>query len=309
MSRQCVGCGKAFTGHSREALAPAIVQKLEAVHSGIKLHRPRTGAQWFCHPKCLARIYAIADKKENFSVVLSGGAPTVDITPNDMLKVIGARCVCNNADAFAIAMPWLSLETFNKDDIFRNLKALGGFCTGVSARALNWQLKWKDEGGPDGLLWGAICFLDKCVVPQLRGGLLERCVGACCTSSTLHANTEVQGVLHGALGMPLLVQSMVLGDLHHLSRGRLFNLEFDFSVTDGAVGGLDSVMPKSGSTESRLRLLWPPYKNLRHTALAALLPPEYPRSLIHKLCELRKLDDRLEFLERKPWQVPPYKNC
>ncbi len=302
MSRQCIACGKAFTGSSRDALTPAIVNKLDAVRSGLKLHRPRKGAKWFCHLRCLARVNAIADKKEHLSLALPGGALAVDITSDDMLKVIAARCACNNADAFAIAMPWLSLETFNKDDLFRDLKAFGTFCTGVSSRALNWQLKWKDEDGPDGMLWGAVCFLDKCVVPQLRGGLLERCVraGACSTSTTVHTNAAVEGVLHGALGMPPLVQSMVLGDIHHLSKGRLWSLEFDFSVTEGALGGLDSVMPKSGSPESRLRLLLQPYKDLRHPALAALLPPEYPRSLIHKLCELRKLDQRLEDLERHP---------
>ena len=59
-------------------------------------------------------------------------------------------------------------------------------------------------------------------------------------------------------------------------------------------------MPKGGSPESRLRLLWQPCKDLRNPALAAQLPPRYPRSLIHKLCELGKLDQRLEYLERHP---------
>ena len=87
-----------------------------------------------------------------------------------MLKVIGARCLCNNTDAFPIAVPWLSLETLNRDKLFHHLPNFGSFGTGISARALNFQLRWKDQGEPDGIQWAAVCFLDRCVVPQLREG-------------------------------------------------------------------------------------------------------------------------------------------
>ena len=134
----------------------------------------------------------------------------------------------------------------------------------------------------------------------VEGRLLQCCVGARDSSASYGANEAVQDVLRGALKMAALVQSMVLQDLHHLSSGFLWNLDHDFTVTDGAPPGLNSVMLRGGSPESRARLLWVPYKKLRHPVLAALLPPECPRSLIHKLCELRKHDDRAEYIEREP---------
>ena len=119
------------------------------------------------------------------------------------------------------------------------------------------------------MLWGAIRFVDKFVVPQLRGVLLESCVGKRNTSTASRAaNAAIQGVLKGALRMPMMVQAMVLGGIHHLSNGSLWSLEFDFTVTDWALKNLDSVMP-SGSPKSRLRSLWQPYKDLRHPCLAA----------------------------------------